>query len=129
MHPITDSHPFGWLGMLSEVLGGAVLDRAAVGGSGLVYTVIDDAAKAGLRQEELDSVIDIMRTAQEASVAAVLKQTEGDSWQVSLRSRGPIDVAAAAAALGGGGHARAAGFTHHGDPQLAVDALRAVLDS
>jgi len=129
MHPISDSHPFGWLGMLSEVLGGAVLDRAAVGGSGLVYTVIDDAAKAGLRQEELDSVIDIMRTAQEASVAAVLKQTEGDSWQVSLRSRGPIDVAAAAAALGGGGHTRAAGFTHYGDPQLAVDALRDVLDS
>ena len=61
-------------------------------------------------------MIDIMRTAQEADVAAVLKQTEGDSWQVSLRSRGPIDVAAAAAALGGGGHVRAAGFTHHGDP-------------
>jgi phosphoesterase RecJ-like protein len=128
MQPISDSHPFEWLGMLSGVLGGAVLDRDAAGGCGLVYTVIDDEAKAGLRQEELDSVIDIIRTAQEASVAAVLKQTGGDSWQVSLRSRGPIDVAAAAAALGGGGHTRAAGFTHHGPPQLAVDALRTVLE-
>ena len=67
-------------------------------------------------------------TAQEADVAVVLKQSEGDSWQVSLRSKGPIDVAAAASALGGGGHVRAAGFTHHGDPLLAIDALRAVLD-
>jgi phosphoesterase RecJ-like protein len=128
MVPITDTHPFDWLGMLSEVLGSAVLDRDAAHGRGLVYTVIDDAARAGLRPEELDSVIDIMRTAREAGVAAVLKQTDPHSWQVSLRSRGPVDVAAAATALGGGGHVRAAGFTHHGDPLLAVDALRAVLD-
>jgi len=128
MAPITDLHPYQWLSMLSDVLGRAVLDRAAAHGRGLVYTVIDDIVRAGLRPEELDSVIDIMRTAQEADVAAVLKQTGPDSWQVSLRSRGPINVAAAAAALGGGGHVRAAGFTHHGAPLLAVDALRAVLD-
>jgi bifunctional oligoribonuclease and PAP phosphatase NrnA len=128
MYPITDSHPFGWLNMLSNVLGSAVLDRDAAHGRGLVYTVIDDATRVGMRAEELDSVIDIMRTAQEAGVAAVIKQGDDESWQVSLRSRAPIDVAAAAAALGGGGHVRAAGFTHHGDPLLAVDALRAVLD-
>jgi len=128
MAPITESHPFGWLSMLSDVLGSAVLDADAAHGAGLVYSVIDDETRAGLRPEELDSVIDIMKTAQEADVAAVLKQTDEDSWQVSLRSRGPINVAAAAAALGGGGHVRSAGFTHHGDPQLAVDALREVLD-
>lgn len=128
MSPITDSHPFGWLSMLSNVLAGAVLDREAAHGRGLVYTVIDDTTRAGLRPEELDSVIDIIRTAREAGVAAVLKQTGAHSWQVSLRSRGSVDVAAAAGALGGGGHILAAGFTHQGDPQLAVDALRAVLD-
>ncbi len=128
MHAITDSHPFGWLNMLSDVLGAAVLDPGAACGQGLVYTVIDLATRAGLRSEELDSVIDIMRTAQEAGVAAVLKQTDADSWQVSLRSQGPVDVAAVAEALGGGGHVRAAGFTHHGDPAVAVDALRAALE-
>jgi phosphoesterase RecJ-like protein len=127
MFPITESHPFGWLGMLSAVLGGAVLDREVAHGQGLVYTVIDDVTRGGLRPEELDSVIDILRTAQEAAVAAVLKQTDEHIWQVSLRSRGDIDVAAVAGALGGGGHVRAAGFTHHGDPLLAIDALRAVL--
>jgi phosphoesterase RecJ-like protein len=127
MAPITESHPFGWLGMLSQVLGGAVLDREVAGGRGLVYTVIDSPSRTGLRAEELDSVIDILRTTQEAAVAAVLKQTHEQIWQVSLRSRGDVDVAAAAAALGGGGHTRAAGFTHHGSPVAAIDALRAVL--
>ncbi len=128
LHPITDSHPFGWLGMLSRVLDGAGLDGDAAGGRGLVYAVIDDRTRGGLRQEELDSVIDILRTAQEAEVAMVVKQTGPHSWQVSLRSRGSVDVAAAAEALGGGGHVRSAGFTHLGAPLDAVRALRDVLD-
>lgn len=128
LHPITDSHPFGWLGMLSRVLDRAGLDPDVAGGGGLVYAVIDDEVRDGLRQEELDSVIDILRTAQEAEVAAVIKQTGPDSWQVSLRSRSSVDVAAAAAALGGGGHVRSAGFTHLGEPLDAVRRLREVLD-
>ena len=128
LHPITDSHPFGWLGMLSHVLDGAGLDPDAAGGAGLVYAIIDDEVRDGLRQEELDSVIDILRTAQEAEVATVIKQTGTDSWQVSLRSRSSVDVAAAAAALGGGGHVRSAGFTHLGPPMDAVRRICEVLD-
>ncbi len=127
LHPITDSHPFGWLGMLSRVLDRAVLDPTAAGGAGLVYAVIDDEVRDGLRQEELDSVIDILRTAQEAEIAAVIKQTGRRSWQVSLRSRSSVDVAAAAEALGGGGHVRSAGFTHLGEPLDAVRKLGEVL--
>lgn len=128
LHPITDSHPFDWLGMLARVFGGARLDPDAAGGAGLVYAIIDDEARDGLRQEELDSVIDILRTAQEAEVAMVVKQTGADSWQVSLRSRSAVDVAAAAEVLGGGGHVRSAGFTHLGVPLDAVRRLREVLD-
>lgn len=129
MHAISDSHPFGWLSMLSDVLGKAVLEPDAACGQGLAYTVIHLTARRGMRSEELDSVIDILRTAQEAGVAAVLKQTDADRWQVSLRSQGPVNVAAVAESLGGGGHVRAAGFTHHGDPMAAVDALRAALEA
>ncbi len=128
LHPITDSHPFDWLRMLARVLDGAGLDPDAVGGGGLVWAIIDDEVRDGLRQEELDSVIDILRTAQEAEVAMVIKQTGADSWQVSLRSRSNVDVAAAAEALGGGGHVRSAGFTHLGTPEVAVRRLREILD-
>jgi phosphoesterase RecJ-like protein len=127
LHPITDSHPFDWLRMLARVLDGAGLDLDAAAGGGLVWAVIDDEIRDGLRQEELDSVIDILRTAQEAEVAMVIKQTGADSWQVSLRSRS-VDVAAAAEALGGGGHVRSAGFTHLGRPDEAVQRLRELLD-
>ena len=127
MRPITDTHPFGWLAMLSTVLGRAVLDRAAAHGAGLVHLAIESADWAHLRQEELDPVIDILRTAKEAAVAAVAKQTGPGEWQVSLRSRDGIDVAAVAGLLGGGGHPRAAGFTHLGEPGVAFAALIEIL--
>ena len=127
LRPITDCHPFDWLTMLSHVLGGAVLHDVAADGRGVVSTRIDLATSAGLRSEELDSVIDILRTVQQAAVAVVLKQTSPDIWQVSLRSHPPVDVAVLATELGGGGHVRAAGFTHHGDPDDAVAAILAVL--
>lgn len=133
MRPITDLHPFTWLDMLSRVLGSAVLDRQAAGGRGLCWTVIDATAAAGMRPEELDSVIDILRTASEAQVAAVFKEAEPGRWQVSLRSRpglassgtavAGVDVAAVAATLNGGGHVRAAGFSFTGTVREAVDAL------
>lgn len=128
MRPISDTHPFGWLDMLSRVLGDAVLEPQAARGRGLVWAVIDEDTSAGLRSEELDSVIDIVRTTQEAGVAAVLKQVDADTWQVSLRSRPPIDVSLVATALGGGGHVRSAGFTHIGPPELAVADLRRELE-
>lgn len=128
MRPISDTHPFGWLDMLSQVLGGAVLEPDVAQGHGLVWTVIDEDTSSGLRSEELDSVIDIVRTTQEAGVAAVLKQVDADTWQVSLRSRPPVDVAEVATALGGGGHVRAAGFTHRGAPESAIAGLRRELD-
>ncbi len=137
MRPITDLHPFQWLHMLSRVLDGVVLDRAAAGGRGLVSAVITAESAAGMRQEELDSVIDIVRTAAEAQVAAVLKQTGPDQWQVSLRSKPGtdtagsavpgVDVAAVAASLGGGGHVRAAGFGYDGSADEAIAELISVL--
>lgn len=138
MRPITDLHPFGWLDMLSRVLGAAVLDPSAAGGRGLVWAVITQEVAAGMRQEELDSVIDILRTASEAQVAALLKQTGPEQWQVSLRSRpggqvgGPavsgVDVAAVASELGGGGHVRAAGFGFTGVQADVISALTSALD-
>jgi phosphoesterase RecJ-like protein len=44
-----------------------------------------------------------------------------------VRSRGHLDVGAACAALGGGGHRLAAGFTADGSPQQIIDRLRSVL--
>lgn len=129
LRPITDSHPFGWMRMLSDVLGRAELDPDAIGGRGFVHTYVslDDLQK--LRQEEADSVIDILRTSCEASAAGVVIQTGAAEWHVSLRSRGDVLVGSAATALGGGGHPRAAGFTWYGDYDGAIAALTDALHS
>jgi phosphoesterase RecJ-like protein len=81
-----------------------------------------------MRREELDAVIDIVRTSAEAEVAVVTKQSAADTWQVSLRSHGAIDVAAVAVRFGGGGHPRAAGYTFVGDSTALLAALRAAWD-
>jgi len=54
-----------------------------------------------------------------------LKEHGPGLFKGSLRSRGLIDVGSVAAALGGGGHHNAAGFTFNG---TAEDAVAAVVD-
>ncbi len=122
-----DTAPFGWLGLLSVVAGRAVLEADV--GAGLVWTWSStaEAAEHGLPGEQLEALVDVVRSTQEADVACVLKGQDDGSWSVSLRSRGATDVARVAMALGGGGHRAAAGFTSHDDRETTVRAIRAAL--
>ena len=130
---LLDTHPFGWLPMLSKVLGSAELVPTAGGGAGLVYAVVRRDDIGALRSEEVESVIDIVRTTSEAAVAAVFKETSSDTtdgpqhWSVSLRSRNGIDVSKVATGLGGGGHRNAAGYTTAGPVEAVIADLRAAL--
>lgn len=126
LRPIIDTHPVGWLRLLSTVLGRARLQPVGHGRQ-LIWTGIGLADAAGLRPEELDSVIDILRTTAEAQVAAVFKEMEPQQWQVSLRSGPGVDVSAVAVELGGGGHVRAAGYGFQGRVEDAVAQLVAAL--
>ena len=119
--------PFAWLGLLSVVTGRAALEPDV--GAGLVWTWSStaEAAEHGLPGEQLEALVDVVRSAQEADVACVLKGQDDGTWSVSLRSRGRTDVARVAIALGGGGHTLAAGYTSHLDRDKTVEALRAEL--
>jgi bifunctional oligoribonuclease and PAP phosphatase NrnA len=119
---LMDSHPFAWFAALSAVLGRAVLEP-----SGLLHTTIPLADVRRYRSEEIDSVVEVLRTATEAEVVASIIQIGERRWRVSLRSTGAVDVAAAATALGGGGHRAAAGFTRDGTEQEILAAIRAAL--
>ena len=124
---LLDAHPFGWLAMLGAVLSRARLEPAAARGLGLVHTTVRLPDVVDLRREEVDSVVDLVRATSEAEVAAVLKETGPDQWSVSLRAKQRLDVAAAAAEFGGGGHRLAAGFSAEGPAADVLDALRTVL--
>ena len=122
-----DTAPFGYLGMLAVALDRAVLEPDAASGHGLVWTTVTRADRGSLPMDAAESVIDVVRKTAEAEVAVVLKEADDGTWQVSTRSKSVVDVGAACTALGGGGHARAAGFSASGRPDAAVSALKPLL--
>jgi phosphoesterase RecJ-like protein len=95
----------------------------------LVWTYLTqaDLAEAGVEPSETDDLIDVVRTAREADVAAVVKQQRDGRFKVSMRSRGGHDVAAVAAGFGGGGHRLAAGYTSRRALAETLERLRAAL--
>jgi phosphoesterase RecJ-like protein len=126
--PLMDAHPFAYLGMLSRVLAKAELDQDAAHGLGLVHAVVSFEDALGVRSEEVESVIDVVRSASEAEVAAVLKELRPGHWSVSLRAVDRVDVREVAQVLGGGGHRLAAGFTFDGGSEQVVAALKGALE-
>jgi phosphoesterase RecJ-like protein len=123
---LLDTHPFAWLPMLSRVLASAQLLPDAVSGRGLVYAVVGHQEWAIARPEEVESIVDIVRTTQQAEVAAVFKEIEPGHWSVSMRAKS-YDLAAVASAFGGGGHRLAAGYSATGSADEVVQALYTAL--
>ena len=79
----------------------------------LVWTYLTqaDLAAASVDPAETDDLIDVIRTAREADVAALVKQQRDGLFKISMRSRGTHDLARVAAGFGGGGHRLASGYT------------------
>lgn len=126
-----DSHPYAWVSLLGVILSRAVLEPDAVGGLGFVwtYSTLEDLAERSVGVEQVEGVIDVIRTAREAEIAAVCKQLPEGAWAVSVRSKGRLNVGDVCVELGGGGHAVAAGFTATGSLDVVVKLLLAALDS
>src|SRR3954452_10622102 len=59
--PLLATHPFSWLSMLSAVLATATLEGDDALGLGLVHARVPREEVAGGRQEEVESVIDVLR--------------------------------------------------------------------
>ncbi|MEN3304861.1 MAG: bifunctional oligoribonuclease and phosphatase NrnA [Micromonosporaceae bacterium] len=123
-----DNRPFGAMKLYGDVLARAVLEPDS-GPGGLVwsYATLDDLARHEQGRHVLEGLIDAVRVAEEADVACVLKQVGPEEWGVSLRSKGGVDVAAVAVALGGGGHRLAAGFTGRGTLEAVIGSVRSAL--
>ncbi len=106
---VYEEAPFGYLHVVSAVSGRARIDTE----KGFIWSWLEqsDLDEADLAYEEAEGLIDLIRLADQADVACLLRDLDGGGIKGSLRSRGKVDVAAIAEALGGGGHHNAAGFT------------------
>lgn len=123
---LLDTHPFAWLPLLSRVLSTAQLLPEAAAGAGLVYVVVSHGDWLDNRSEEVESIVDIVRTTHEAEVAAVFKEIEPQHWSVSMRAK-DYDLAQTAMGFGGGGHRLAAGYSAVGPIDDVVAELAAAL--
>ena len=117
--------PFGYFAVVSTVLGRATLDETV----GLVWSTLtrSDVTAAGVTWEATDGLIDLVRLAEEADTALLLKEVDPGTIKGSLRSRGAVDVAAVAGAFGGGGHHNASGFTADGSVDEIVAKITELL--
>lgn len=94
---------------------GAILSRLTENKKlGVVTTVItsEDLALANLGEEALEGVTNFLNNLKGAKMVLVLKALEDGKIKGSFRTTTPgIDVSRLAKMFGGGGHAKAAGFT------------------
>jgi phosphoesterase RecJ-like protein len=93
-----------------------------------MWSYVDDAMlhECEADGEDTEEIVNHLRSVEGVEVAALFKAYDGDI-KVSLRSSGRINVQAAAARLGGGGHFRASGLTFRGQLDEAVKAVEAAL--
>ncbi len=76
----------------------------------IVWSLIkkEDFKKVKGKEEDVDAVVDEMRSIRDARITILFRERDGD-FRVSLRSKGKINVAALAERYGGGGHFDVAG--------------------
>jgi phosphoesterase RecJ-like protein len=106
-----------------QALSGVVIE------DGLVWASIPLAATraAGLPEGEDAGLVNFLLATQGTRAAAVLNERSDGTVDVSLRSLPGVDVAAVAAAFGGGGHRQAAGCTVPGTLSDVADRILARL--
>lgn len=123
---LLDTASFGYLKVLAAALEAATLEPDAAGGLGMVWSVVTsaDRDRQHVSMDEIEGVIDVLRRTEQAEVAVVLKERADGAFAVSTRSRGLVDMSRVCAALGGGGHRYAAGFTSYVDVASTLTLLR-----
>lgn len=114
-----------------RLIGRALVRAEMVPDLHLIYSYISqrDLAETGAVMEETEDLIDILRIARDTRIAVLLKELEDGQVRVSLRSADDIDIAWIARKHGGGGHARAAGFTSLHDQETTLKMIEEELRS
>lgn len=104
---------------------GRVINAMEFGHDGrYCWSHVDDAmlAECGADGEDTEDMVNVL-LGQEGVECAALFKAYGGEMRVSLRSIGRVNVQAAAASLGGGGHFRAAGLDYDGSLQETIAAV------
>lgn len=122
---IYESQPRERLTMLAKVL--STLEYSPCGR--LAFLRLDSHLQQMSSDPALiDGFINYARSVQGVEVATQMTENSADqTWRISFRSRGKVDVSALAARFGGGGHHNAAGCTLEGTAESVQEKLSEAL--
>ena len=109
---VYDSGTMGRLRLMGAVLHN--LEFEAGGRAALAALTLTLLQETGATQEDSEGLINIPLNVKDIQAVAFLKEIATDTFRVSLRSKGSVDVNRVAGNFGGGGHRNAAGCTLSG---------------
>ncbi len=109
---VFDSSTMGRLRLMGAVLHN--LEFEANGRAALAALTLQLLQETGATHEDSDGLINVPLTVKEIQAVAFFKEIAPDSFRISLRSKGDVDVNRVADQFGGGGHKNAAGCTMNG---------------
>jgi bifunctional oligoribonuclease and PAP phosphatase NrnA len=116
---VYDSSSLGRLKLYGAIMTGMQVDDD--GRIAVLYVDHAMAKTAGATYDDTEGVINQPLTVKELQAVVFFKQSDGNEYRVSMRSKGEVDVGVVAKEFGGGGHKNAAGCTVRGN----IDELRA----
>lgn len=107
----------------NQILGYALLNSRLYLDGKVIASVVTDAdmKKFHVLPKHLDGIVSQLRSTKGVEVAVFLYQTGDTSFKVSTRASGDVNLAEIAMQFGGGGHAKAAGFSVDGDPEAIIE--------
>jgi bifunctional oligoribonuclease and PAP phosphatase NrnA len=106
---VYDNSTMGRLRLMGGVLHN--LEFESGGRAALAHLSLALLEETGATNEDADGLINIPLTVKDIQAAAFFKEIGPDSYRISLRSKGDVDVNSVATKFGGGGHKNAAGCT------------------
>ena len=114
----------------NQILGRALLESIVFMGGKCIASYITKKTMQfyGVKPADLDGIVSQLRVTKGVEVAIFMYETGASVYKVSLRSKESVDVSRIAAYFGGGGHARAAGFSMTGTPQDVLTNLAGQLE-
>lgn len=80
-------------------------------------------AETGAKEEDVENLSSFLRSIEGVEIAVLLREQDEGRWKISVRTSPVADASRICAALGGGGHKRAAGCTFTGTLEEASEAI------
>lgn len=118
---IFDSFSIGRVKLMGAILNAMQLHH----GNRLAVLRLNDELlqQSGATMDDTDGLVNLPLGAREVVAVVMVKRQDANSFRISLRSKGTVDVRAVAALWGGGGHHNASGCTIEGDETEITAAL------